>query len=84
MTSTIELYKEAAFTRDLPEHHLKAGDVGTVVEILPHPQGGPRGIMLEVFSALGHTVAIVTVPETEVQPLSDDEVWAVRRMARAG
>ncbi len=84
MTGTIELHKEAALTSDLPADHLKAGDVGTVVEILPHPQGGPRGIMLEVSSALGHTVAIVTVPETQVQPLSDDEVWAVRRMARAG
>ncbi len=84
MTSTIELYKQAALTADLPKHHLKAGDVGTVVEILPHPHGGPRGIIFEVFSALGDTVAVVTVPETQVEPLSEDEVWAVRRMARAG
>jgi hypothetical protein len=83
MTS-IELYKDAALRSDLPEHRLKAGDVGTVVEILPHPAGGPRGIMLEVFSALGHSLAVVTVPETQVEPLSDDEVWAVRRLARAG
>lgn len=83
MTS-IELYKEAALNSDVPEHGLKAGDVGTVVEILPHPTGGPRGIMLEVFSALGHTLAVVTVPETQVEPLSEDEVWSVRRLAKAG
>ena len=81
--STIELFKEVALKTDVPDHKLKAGDVGTVVEILPHPSGGPRGIMLEVFSALGHTVAVVTVPETEVEGLSDDEVWSVRRLARA-
>jgi hypothetical protein len=84
MTSAIELYKQAVLTADLPEHALKAGDVGTVVEILPHPTGGPRGVMLEVFNALGDTVAVVTVAETQLQPLSADEVWAVRRLARAG
>ena len=84
MSATIELYKQAALTADVPEDGLKSGDVGTVVEILPHPQGGPRGVILEVFNALGDTVAVVTVPETQVQPLSADEVWAVRRLARAG
>ena len=82
MKREIELYKEAVLTADVPEHDLKAGDVGTVVEILPHPQGGPRGIILEVFSAVGETIAVVTVPETDVEPLSEDEVWAVRRMTR--
>ena len=83
MSRAIELYKQAALTADVSEHGLKAGDVGTVVEILPHPQGGPRGVILEVFNPLGDTVAVVTVPETQVEPLSADEVWAVRRMARA-
>ena len=54
--------KDAALTSDLPDHALKARDVGTVVEILPHPTGGPRGIMLEVFTALGDSLAVVTVP----------------------
>jgi len=81
--AAIQLYNEAALRSDLPAYGLKAGDVGTVVEILPHPAGGPRGIILEVFSALGHTLAVVTVPETQVEPLTDDEVWSVRRLARA-
>ena len=82
--NSIELYKEAALRNDLPAYDLKAGDVGMVVEILPHPAGGPRGVILEVFSALGHSLAVVTVPESQVEPLSDDEVWSVRRLARAG
>jgi hypothetical protein len=84
MSSAIELYKQAALTTDQPKDGLKSGDVGTVVEILPHPSGGPRGIILEVFNVLGDTVAVVTVPETQVQPLTADEVWAVRRLAQAG
>jgi hypothetical protein len=81
---TVQLYHEASLTIDLPHEGLKAGDVGTVVELLPHPAGGPRGVMLEIFSATGHSVAVVTVPETAVEPLSDDEVWSVRRLARVG
>ncbi len=82
--NTIELYKEAVILRDVPEYRLSAGDVGTVVEILKHPSGGPRGIMLEVFNVLGDSVAVITLAETEVEPLADDEVWHARRLARAG
>jgi hypothetical protein len=78
-----ELYKEAVILRDLPEARLHAGDVGTVVEILKHPADGPRGVMLEVFNVLGDTIAVVTLPETEVEPLADDEVWHARRLSRA-
>jgi len=72
----IELYKEAVLTIDIPDERLKAGDVGTVVEILPHPTAGPRGAILEVFSAVGNTLAVVTVPESAIEPLSDDESMA--------
>ncbi len=83
MISMLKLHQQAALTADLPDRGLKRGDVGTVVEILPHPQGGVRGVMLEVFSAVGDTIAVVTVPETQLEALSADEVWSVRRMARA-
>ena len=82
--NAIDLYKEAVLLRDIPENRLHAGDVGTVVEILQHPAGGPRGVMLEVFNVLGDSIAIVTLPETEIEPLADDEVWHARRLARAG
>ncbi len=82
--NAIELYKEAVILRDIPESRLHVGDVGTVVEFLPHPAGGPRGVMLEVFNVLGDTIAVVTLPETDIEPLADDEVWHARRLARAG
>lgn len=81
---SIELFKEVSLRRDLPVEGLRAGDVGTVVEILPHPASGPRGIMLEVFNAVGDTVAIVTVPETDVDALTANEVFAVRPLSRVG
>jgi hypothetical protein len=81
---SVELFTEVALRRDLPDKRLRAGDVGTVVEFLPHPSGGPRGVMLEIFNAVGESLAVVTIPETDVEPLKADEVFAVRPLSRAG
>ena len=34
MDGTIQLFAVVALTVDLPEHHLRRGEVGTVVEVL--------------------------------------------------
>ena len=44
---------------------------------------GPRGCVIEVFNALGESVAVVTVPENAVEALRADEVLAVRPRAVA-
>jgi hypothetical protein len=33
-----------------------------------------------VFNALGESIAVVTVPRTDVEPLAADEVLAIRRL----
>jgi len=56
-----ELSARVALATDLPEHHLRRGDVATVVE---HHAGRPDqepGYSLEVFTATGETVAVLTV-----------------------
>jgi hypothetical protein len=68
----------------VPEEGLKAGDVATLVDLVPGPPGRPQGAVLEVFNALGQTVCVTTVSVEDVEPLSADEVFAVRRLARAG
>jgi Domain of unknown function (DUF4926) len=80
----LEMFKEVALQRDVPEHSLRAGDVGTVVEILPHPTGGPRGVILEIFNAVGESIAVVTVPETDIQPLTANGIFNVRPLSQAG
>jgi len=80
---TIELFKEVALRRDVPEANLRAGDLGTVVEVLPHPTGGPLGVMLEIFNAVGESLAVITVPETDIEPLNANEILSVRPLARA-
>jgi hypothetical protein len=74
----LELYKEVSLTHDLPESQLKAGDVAVLIDFVPHPEGGEQGCILEVFNAVGETIAVVTVPVSVVQALQSDQVLAVR------
>ncbi len=58
----LPLYSEVVLVRDAPEHNLRVGDVGTVVE--RHDVAGLEpGYSLEFFDMLGNTVAVVTLPE---------------------
>jgi len=60
-----ELFTKVALKADLPAHKLKRGDVATVVEAHPGRQGQEPGYSLEVFNAVGETIAVVTVGESQ-------------------
>ena len=70
----LELYQRVALRRDLPEYSLKKGDVAMLIDYVPHPSGGEDGCMLEIFNALGESIAVVAVPISDVEPLRADEV----------
>jgi len=78
------LCQRVALKRDLPEDGLKKGDVATLVDHVPHPEGGEQGCILEVFNALGESIAVVAVRESDIEGLRADEVLAVRPLAKAG
>jgi Domain of unknown function (DUF4926) len=82
-TVTIELYQEVALRHDLPEHQLKAGDIATLVDYVPHPSGGEDGCVLEVFNAVGESITVVAVPLSAVEALRADEILTVRSLAQA-
>lgn len=79
----VPLYERVALRRDFPEHGLKQGDVAVLLDYVPHPGGGEEGCVLEVFNALGDSIAIVTVRESEIESLQANEVLAIRRLAKA-
>ncbi|KAB8335608.1 DUF4926 domain-containing protein [Scytonema tolypothrichoides VB-61278] len=81
---TLELYKEVALTLDLSEYQLRAGDIATLIDFVPHPTGGEDGCLLEVFNAVGESIAVVTVPVSAVEALRADEILTVRSLAQAG
>ena len=78
-----KLYEEVAIVRDIPEENLKQGDVAVVVEYVPHPTGGEEGAILEIFNAIGESVAVVAVPISAIKSLRADQVFMVREMAPA-
>ncbi|PSB58929.1 DUF4926 domain-containing protein [Chamaesiphon polymorphus] len=79
----IELYQEVALTRDLPEYGLRAGDIAVLVDFVPHPSNGEEGCVIEVFNALGESIATIAVPISVVEVLRSDEILAVRSLAKA-
>jgi Domain of unknown function (DUF4926) len=80
---TLELYQEVALTRDLPEYQLRQGDIVTLIDKVPHPTAGEPGCILEVFNAIGDSIAIITVPESTIAALRADEILTVRPLPQA-
>ena len=78
-----KLYEEVAIARNIPEENLKQGDVAVVVEYVPHPAGGEEGAILEIFNAIGESVAVATVSISAIKSLRADQVLMVREMAPA-
>jgi len=59
--------------RDMPEHGLRAGDLGAVVEVY-----APDGIEVEFVRASGHTKALLTLATADVRPVAESDLLAVR------
>jgi hypothetical protein len=76
-----ELYTDAALSRDIPEHQLRCGDVVKVIDHHPSPNG-ESGYSIEVFNAVGDTIAVTAVPESALEPLHKNEVLSVRALVR--
>ncbi len=63
-----------ALTRDVPEHGLQAGDIGTVV--FRHE---PTGLEVEFVTASGRTIAVVTLEDRDVRRTDGDTASAGQR-----
>ncbi|MEM9090897.1 MAG: DUF4926 domain-containing protein [Cyanobacteria bacterium P01_F01_bin.53] len=79
----LALYQEIALNRDFPDHTLHKGDIATLIDYVPHPEGGEDGAILEVFNALGDTVSVITVPASSIAALQSSDIFSIRRLAQA-
>ncbi len=79
----LELYQQVALCQDLPEHQLRKGDLATLIDRVPHPHGGEDGYILEVFNAVGESIAVLTVTQSAVEPLRSNEILTVRSLVDA-
>jgi len=64
-------------TRDLPASKLNRGDIGTVV--LVHGDGA--GYEGEFATLAGETLAVLTLPASDVRPITRRDVAHVREVA---
>ena len=64
-------------TRDLPQHGLKAGDVGAAV----HCYSDQQAYEVEFVTAEGNTVAVLTLTESEIRPFAQKEILHSREIA---
>ncbi len=67
------LLDTVVLNRDLPEHGLRAGDLGAVVEIY-----AVDGVEVEFVRASGQTKALVTLRTTDLRSVAESDVLAVR------
>jgi len=62
--------------RDLPEQGLCSGDLGAVVQVYE-----PDGLDIEFVTASGKTQALVTLNVSDVRPVQDSDLIAVKFVA---
>jgi hypothetical protein len=71
----IKEFQQVVLTEDLPKSQLKAGDLGIVVMI----HGKHLGYELEIFSAEGRTLDVVTVTAEQIRPITTFDLLHVRQ-----
>ncbi|GMT50393.1 MAG: hypothetical protein IEMM0008_1932 [bacterium] len=76
---TYHLFEEVVLLKDISEKGLKKGDVATIVEHYPVADG-EDGYSLEVFNAIGDTIAVITVSESAIEPLTENEILSIRSL----
>ena len=74
-----ELYTDVALKCDVPEHRLRRGDIVKLVDHHVDPDGTER-YSIEVFNALGDTIAVTSVSISAIEALRQDEVLCARTL----
>lgn len=63
--------------KDLPDHGLRRGDLGAVVQVYE-----PDGLEVEFVMASGRTEALVTLNVKDVRAVDDSDLVSVRPSSR--
>lgn len=74
------LYSDIILLRDLPEEGIYAGDIGVVIEQHDVP-GLETGYSVEFFDLLGNTVAVVTLPMSDLRLPTLGDRPTIRQLA---
>ncbi len=77
-----QLFTRVALKEDFPEYGLHEGDLATIVEKHDGEPGQETGYSLEVFNAIGETIAVLVVEESKIDAIKKNEIFHVRRLEK--
>ena len=77
------LFTRVALQEDFPEYQLYRGDVATIVDLHEAEDSEETGYSLEVFNAIGETIAVLVVEESKIKPLKRNEIFHIRQIDKA-
>jgi hypothetical protein len=75
---SLKPFEQAILTVDIPVEGLRAGDVGTIVDELVVPGVPETGYNVEFFDMTGQTVAVVTLPASNLREPTPADMLSVR------
>ena len=75
----IHEHDRVVLTAPLVAEGLEAGDIGAVVHVYPRSEA----YEVEFVTLTGRTAAVVTVPATQVRPVSSSEIPHARELAHS-
>ena len=73
----IKEHDRVALGRDLPEHGLARGDLGTVV----HVYADGKAYEVEFMTLTGDTIGVITLELGDVRPVTEREIAHARQVA---
>jgi hypothetical protein len=75
--ATLEELETVVLTTDVPSHGLVRGDVGAVV----HVHDGGKAYEVEFVRSDGRTIALLTLPASQLRPRGTAEILHSRELA---
>jgi hypothetical protein len=77
-----ELFKEVIINRDFPEYNIVKGDIAILNDFVTDP-AGEEGCVLEIYTAMGAFVTVVSLPLTSIEILQPTDRLSVRSCVNA-
>jgi hypothetical protein len=72
-----KLFEEVIINRDFPEYNIAKGDIAILNDFVTDPLGD-EGCVLEIYSAVGTFVMVVTLPVENIETLQPTDRLSVR------
>lgn len=78
-----QLFSHVVLKVDVPNTRLKANDIVTIVEFLEARRNIPNAYCVEAFSAIGETLAVFIVAESDSEALIRHDILSKRTLEPA-